>query len=279
MSAADSGVLDLQAAHRAGLQLAAAHRIERQLCAGNGAAGKLPGRDHAALQCVGHSAQRDGCVFLGQAVVGVLRHAHGDFHTDATRHHAHAVAEKDVGECSALLIFLGIRAIHEIHLQRDRGQVAALGVFILRGLAHFGIALRLAFRLVAVRDLLCFRYRQMNPFRMGIGIQIRAVDVELRQVENVPVRVLTGGHDAGDHVGFVHVVGNAGQVLLLPDGNVGVVAHAPDQKHIVPVTSQFRAVLAHQPVFAQHGLHRIDVFPFHVFGSAGKVGIEAEIMA
>ena len=114
---------------------------------------------------------------------------------------------------------------------------------------------------------------------MGIGVQIRTVDVELRQVENVPVCVLTGGHDAGDHVGFVHIVGNAGQVLLLLNRNICIVAHAPDQKHIVPVTSQFRAILAHQPVFAQHGLHGIDVFPFHVFGSAGKVGIEAEIMA
>ena len=101
---------------------------------------------------------------------------------------------------------------------------------------------------------------------MGIGIQIRAVDVELRQIQDVPVCVLAGGHDAGDHIRFIHVVGDAGQVLLFPDGNVGVVAHAPDQKHIVPVTSQLRTVLAHQPVFAQHGFHGIDVFPFHVLG-------------
>ena len=101
---------------------------------------------------------------------------------------------------------------------------------------------------------------------MCIGIQIRTVDVELRQIQNVPVRVLAGGHDAGDHVRFIHVVGDAGQVLFLPDGHVGVVAHTFDQKHIVPVAGQLRAVLAHQPVFAQHGFHGIDVFPFHVLG-------------
>ena len=101
---------------------------------------------------------------------------------------------------------------------------------------------------------------------MCIGIQIRTVDVELRQIQNVPVRVLAGGHDAGDHVRFIHVVGDAGQVLFLPDGHVGVVAHALHQKNIVPVAGQFCAVLAHQPIFAQHGFHGIGVFPLHVLG-------------
>ena len=101
---------------------------------------------------------------------------------------------------------------------------------------------------------------------MGIGIQIQAVDVELRQIQNVPVRVLASGHDAGDHIRFIHVVGDAGQVLLFPDGNISVVAHALHQKHIVPVAGQFCAVFAHQPIFAQHGFHGIDVFPLHVLG-------------
>ena len=104
----------------------------------------------------------------------------------------------------------------------------------------------------------------MNPFRVGVGIEVRTVEIQFRQIQDIPVRVLTGGHDAGDHVRFIHIIRNTGQVLFLPNRNVGVVAHAPDQKHIVPVTSQLRAVLAHQPVFAQHGFHGIDVFPFHV---------------
>ena len=101
---------------------------------------------------------------------------------------------------------------------------------------------------------------------MGIGIEVRTVDVELRQIQNVPVRVLTGGHDAGNHVCFIYIVGDSGQVLLFSNGYVGVIAHALHQKHIVPVAGQLRAVLADQPVFAQHGFHGIDVFPLHVLG-------------
>ena len=203
---ANGRVLDLQAAHRAGLQLAAAHGIERQLCTGNGAASQLPGRDHAALQRVGHSTQRDGCILFGHTVVGVLRHAHGHFHANAPCNDAHAVAEEDVGKRCVLLVFFRIRAVHEIHLQCDRRQIASLGIFILRGLAHFGIALGFAFRLVAVRDFLGFRYRQMNPFWMRVGTDVRRIDIQLRQIQHVPVRVLTGGHDAGDHIRFIHVI-------------------------------------------------------------------------
>ncbi len=259
--------LHLQAAHRPRLQLSRAHRIDGQLAAGNHAGGQLAGRDHAAFQRIGHGAQCYGSIFARQAVIGVLRHAHGHFHADAPGHHAHTVAEENVGKRGVLPVLLRIRAVDEIYLQCDRRQITALGVFILRSLAHFDIALRLAFWLVAVRDFPGFRYRQMNPFRMGISIQIRTVDVELRQIQDVPVSVLAGGHDAGNHVCFVHIVGNAGQVFLFPDGYIGVVAHAPDQKHIVPVAGQLCAVLLHQSAFAQQGFHGIDVFPLHVLSS------------
>ena len=114
---------------------------------------------------------------------------------------------------------------------------------------------------------------------MGISADIWAVEIQFRQIQDVPVRVLIGGHDASNHVCFVHIVGNAGQVLLFPDGHVGVIAHALHQKHVVPVTGQFRAVLADQPIFTQHSFHRIDVLPFHVLGSAGQIGIKRKIMA
>ena len=114
---------------------------------------------------------------------------------------------------------------------------------------------------------------------MGVGIEVGTVEIQFRQVKDVPVRVLAGGHDAGNYIRFVHIVGNAGQVLFLPNRNVGVIAHALDQKHIVPVAGQFCAILADQPVFAQHGFHGIDVFPFHVLSGAGQVGIKREIVA
>ena len=249
------------------MQLPAAHRIQRQLCTSNGADGQLPGGDHAALQRIGYGAQRNRCILVRQAIVGVVRHPHGNFHADAPGYDAHAVAEENVGERGVLPVFFGIRAIHEIHFQRDRRQVAACVKLRLRCLTHFSIALRFAFRLVAVRDFLGFRYRQMNPFRVGIGIEVRTVEIQFWQIQNIPVRVLAGGHDAGNHIRFVHIVGNAGQVLLFPDGYVGVIAHVLHQKYIVPVAGQLRTVLADQPIFTQHGFHGVYIFPFHVLSS------------
>ena len=259
--------LHLQAAHRAGLQLAAAHGIERQLAAGNHAGRELARGDHTAFQRIRRRAERHRSILSGQAIVGILRHAHGNFHANAPSYDAHAVAEKNIRERDILLIFFGIRAIHEIHLQGDRGKVAARVKLGLRCLTHFGIALRLAFRLIAVCDLPGFRYRQMNPFRVGIGIEVWAVDIEFRQIQDVPVCIFAGGHDAGNHVRFVYVVRYTDQVLPFPDRYVGIVAHALHQKHIVPVAGQFRAVLVDQTVFTQHGFHGIDVFPFHILRS------------
>ena len=119
----------------------------------------------------------------------------------------------------------------------------------------------------------------MNPFRVGIGIEVLAVEIQFRQIQDVPVRVLACGHDAGNHVRFVYIVGNAGQVLFLPDGHIRIVAYALHQKHIVPVAGQLCAILTHQPVFTQHGFHGIDIFPLHVLGSADQIGIKREIMA
>lgn len=93
--------------------------------------------------------------------------------------------------------------------------------------------------------------RQVNPLRVRVRADVRAVDVQFRQVEDVAVRVLAGGHDAGDHVRLVHVIGNADEVLALPNLYVAVHAHAPDQKHVKPVPRQFPAVLLRQPAFAQ----------------------------
>ena len=40
--------------------------------------------------------------------------------------HAHRVSKKDVLQKTVLAVFLRVGAVDEIHLQRDRGQVAAL---------------------------------------------------------------------------------------------------------------------------------------------------------
>ena len=170
------------------LQLAAAHGVERQLHAGDGTVGQLPRGDHAALQRVRGGAQRYGGVLLRQAVVGVLRHAQGDRHADAPGHHAHAVAEEDVLEKPVLPVFLGIGAVDEVHLERHRGQVAALVKLRLRRRAHVLIAGGQGLVVLAFRHLFRFRRRKVDPLRMRVRADVRAVDVQFRQVEEVAVR-------------------------------------------------------------------------------------------
>ena len=148
----DGSIPDLQTAYRSGLQLPGAHRVERQLCAGDAAAGKLAGRDHAAFQRIGHRAQRDRGVPARQAVVGILRHAHGDFHADTPGNDPHTVAEEDVGECRILAVFLGIRAIYEVHFEGNSRQVAALVVLSLCCLPHEREAFLSASGFITVRD-------------------------------------------------------------------------------------------------------------------------------
>ena len=75
-----------------------------------------------------------------------------------------------------------------------------------------------------------------------LDVYKRQFDVQLGQVEDIAILVLTGGHDAGDHVGLVHVVGDAGQVLALPDLHVAVHAHAPDQKHEMCIRDRYQCV-------------------------------------
>ena len=284
----DAGILDvrggdgrhayLQGADRTGLQLSRANGAHGQLHAGDGAAGQLPGGNHAAFQGVCRGAQDHGGVLLRQAVVGVLRHAERDFHTDAPGHHAHAVAEVDALEEPVLPVFLGIRAVDKVHLERHRGKVAAVFVFGLRRVAHLGIALILRFLFIALGDFLCFRDRKVDPLGMRVCADVRAVDVQLWQVQNVAVRVLTGGHDARDHVRCVHIVGDAGEVFSFPDLHVRIHAHAPDEEHVIPVPGQLRAVFVDHPAFAQQGFHRVDVFKAHVLRRGGQVGVEGEGM-
>ena len=278
MRAADGRVFDLERSDRPALQLAAAHGVERQLHAGDGTAGQLPRGDHAALQGVRSGSQCYGGVFLRQAVVGVLRHAERDFHPDAPGHHAHAVAEVDVLEEPVLPVLLGVCAVDEIHLERHRGQVAAVFVFCLCSLAQFGVALILAFGRIAVRHFFGFSDGQVNPLRVRVRAEVRAVDVQLGQVKDIAVRVLAGGHDARDHIRLVYVIGDTREILALPNLHVAVHAHAPNQKHVKPVPRQLPAVLLRQPALVQQGLHGIDVFKAHVLRRGGQVGIEGETM-
>ena len=178
----NSGILDLQRADRAGLQLARTHRIDGELCAGNAARCKLSGRNRAAFQGIRDGAEGYGSILPRQAVVGILRHAHGYFHADAPRNNTDAVAQEDIRERGILLVFFGVGQIDEINLKRNTGKIAASIELRLRCFAHICIALALALFIVAVLDLAGFGYLQVNPFRVDVCADIRRVDIELRQI-------------------------------------------------------------------------------------------------
>ena len=113
---------------------------------------------------------------------------------------------------------------------------------------------------------------------MWVAVNIGAVDIALGQIEKIAVPVLAGGHDARDHIGEVYVVGNAQQILALPDLHVSIAAHALDEEHVEPVPRQLAAVLLHEAAVAEDGVHRIDVLEDHFFSGAVEVGIEGKIV-
>ena len=192
--------------------------------------------------------------------------------------HAHRVSEKDVLQKTVLSVFLRVGAIDEIHLQRNRGQVAALVELRLGRAAHLLIALRLRLFPFALFDFLRAGDLQMHPLRRGIAIQIRAVHVPLGQIEPVAVRVLAGGENARGHVRAVHIIGNPQQILSLPDLDVRIRADALHEIHVEPVPRQLSRVFLRCAAFAQQRLYRIDVFPLDLLRRALQIRIERKPM-
>ena len=118
----------------------------------------------------------------------------------------------------------------------------------------------------------------MNPFRVGITADERAVDKQFWEVKHVAVCVLTSGHDACNHVRQIDVIADAQQVLGLPDLHIAVLTDALHHIHIPPVAGQFPGVLLNHTAFAQQGIHGIAVFKLHILCLAVQVGIEGEVM-
>ena len=270
--------LDLHGANRAALQLPDTHGVDRQFASGDDAAGKLTGADYVAFHCIRHVAKRHLGVLLRQAVVGVLRHPHGHPHSDAGSNDPDGIAKIDVLQEAVFPVFLGIRAVDEVHAQRDSRCIAACVKLSLCLGAHLRIALFPGFLVIAISLFLGFRHGKMNPFRMGIAADERAVQKELRQVQHIAVRVLARGHDPGNHVRQVDVVADAQQVFGLPDLHVAVLTDALHHIHVPPVAGQFSGVLFDHTAFTQQGVHGIAVFKLHILGLAVQVGIEGEVV-
>ena len=118
----------------------------------------------------------------------------------------------------------------------------------------------------------------MNPLRLCIGTDIWAIYIQLRQVQNIAVRILACRHDARNHIGCVHIKGNAGQVFPFSDMNIAVSTHALDKEHIMPVTSQFCTILSHYSPFAKQRFNRIDILKNNALCCTGEVGIKRKGM-
>ena len=107
-----------------------------------------------------------------------------------------------------LPVFLGVRTVDEVHLQRDRGHIAASGDGVRDRLAHLLVALSLALLIVALGDFLCAGHLQMQPLRCRIIPEQGAVNEALRQIQHVAVLVLAGGHDTRGHIRQIDIIGD-----------------------------------------------------------------------
>ena len=263
----DRRFLDLQLAHGPALQLANAHRIDCQFRTCDAAVGKLPGCDDVPGQRIGHGAQRHGDILPGQAIIAVLRHPHGDGHSDAPGNHPNRISQEDRLQEGVLFILFRLRHVDELHRQGDVRQIAPLVELILGCLPHFGVTLILALFLAALSlgDLLGFRDLQMNPFREGIVFYEGTVHKSLRQIQDVAILVLAGGHDARGDVCHIHVVLDARQVLALTDFDVRIVTHTLHDKHIEPVPHDFTAVVFDDTSIPKQAVHGILVLEGYLF--------------
>lgn len=102
--------------------------------------------------------------------------------------------------------------------------------------------------------------------------------IKFREIQDIPVRVLPGGHDAGGHVRFIHVVADPQQVLLLPDMDTGIRAHPIDQKHVEPVPGKLHTVFLRKPAVTQDGFNGAGAQTKGAAANGGRFFIRIQIM-
>ena len=237
-----------------------------------------PGRDRISLHGIRNRAEGHLSIFPGQAVIGILRHPHGYPDTYPGSNDTDSIAEEDVLQEAVFLILFCFSAVDETDVQCDSWNIAPGIELGLRSLPHEGIALRFGLGVIPVGIFLGFRYREMDPFRMGIGIDQRTVDVQFREIEYVPISILAGRHDSGDDIGQVNIIGNAQQVFGLPDLHIGILTDTLHDENIPPIAGELTCVFLHDTVFAKNGVHGVYVFELHILRCAVQVGIEGEVM-
>ena len=270
--------LDLNRTNGAFTELTSANRVDCQLAAGDDPTGKLPGRDRISLHGIRNGTEGHAGIFPGQAVIGVLRHAHGHPNPDPGSDHPNSITEEDILQEAVFLILLGLGTVDEADVQRD-GRNIAPGIKLgLRGIPHEGIALRFGLRVIAIRVFLRFGNGQVNPFRVGVGVDQGTVDIQFRKIQHVAVRILAGRHDSGNDVRKIDIIGNAQQVLGLPDLYIGILTDPFHDENVPPVPGQFARIFLHDSIFPKQGIHGIDILELHVFSGTIQIRIEGEIM-
>ena len=111
---------------------------------------------------------------------------------------------------------------------------------------------------------------------MRVSADLRTVNIQLREIQNIPVLILPGGHDPGDHIGQVEVIGNSQQVFPFPNLHFRILPDALYQEGVEPVPSQFAAVLLNNSIAAEDRVYGIHVLQLHFLSRALEIRIEGE---
>ena len=270
--------LYLQRADGTILQGTGADRVDCQFASRDDPAGELPGRDRISLHGIRYCAEGHLSVFPGQTVIGILRHPHGYPDPDPRCDHPDSITEEDVLQETVFRIFFRFGAVDETDVQRDSRNITPGIELGLCRITHKGIALRFGFCVIAVSIFLGFGNREMNPFRMGVGIDQRTVDIQFRQIQHVPVSVFTGRHDPGNYVGQVDIIGDAQQVLRLPDLYVAVLSNPFHDENIPPIPGELSGIFLHDTAFTEDGVHGVHILKLHILRCAVQVRIEGKVM-
>ena len=241
---------------------AGANRPRCNLRPGNDSPRKLlPGYAHA-VQHGAHRPQGHLGVAPRDAVECVVRDSRLHFYARRGADHPHAVANVHVVQFGDVPAFHRVANLHKVHVHRQRRHVASRVKFLLRRFPHLGVGFvggQLALALAAHARVAHFQYA---PFGIGVIVDIRAVNVTLRQIQRVSVLVFAHGHKPGDHVAFVLFHGKALQVFLFPDGHRPVDAHPVNGVNVPPVPGKLRLPRVRQTLVTQQRLHRIFLRPF-----------------
>ena len=90
------------------------------------------------------------------------------------------------------------------------------------------------------------------------------------------IRVYDGSYNNSVRAASVAISSAHGEISVAINLHVAVLADALHHIHVVPVTSQFSAILVYDAILAKKCIHRIDIFKRHAFCAVFQIRIECE---